>query len=304
MMSKLKLGGLGPEGSFSHKQIKNIAKDGEEVLLFPTFGAVFNALSRGLVQKIIVPIENTTAFQEDEVISLLLEHKFIIREESYLFIRSNIVAKPATSLEDVKVIYSHKKALGQCKKVIAQHGWQKKETLSTSEAAKEVAGSKDLNIAAISSLEAAEIYNLILLKEDVGDRKKNKTRFLHLERPEIERVPILGKEMKATIFFITKNVPDALYRVLGCFAEKGINHCKLSSGPVPLYEGNEEEDTFGQYVFLMESEFRDDQLGEFRKSLSQMKQLTEEVFEAGIYKNACPSQENKQRFVGIYARLP
>ena len=83
-------------------------------------------------------------------------------------------------------MHSHVHALGQCRKVIREHGLRPVISGDTAGAAREVAESGDLTQAAISPPLAAETYGLEILAPDVEDEEHNTTRFVVLSRELVE----------------------------------------------------------------------------------------------------------------------
>ena len=78
---------------------------------------------------------------------------------------------------------------------------------STALAAKEIT-SKD-NCACIANISCIEEYGLALLKDNIQDNSMNKTKFWLLSKMQKQ----VGNKM--ALIFSTKDVPGALYQVLG-----------------------------------------------------------------------------------------
>ena len=100
---------------------------------------------------------------------------------------------------------------------------------NTAVAAKIVAESGRDDIAALSSVNCADLYGLSVLKDDVQDRANNYTRFICVSR-ELEIYP--GAD-RTSIMLALPNKPGALYRVLARFSALGVNMVKLESRPIP-----------------------------------------------------------------------
>jgi prephenate dehydratase len=135
---------------------------------------------------------------------------------------------PGASLDTIRTVHSHVHALGQCRKVIRQHGLTPIISGDTAGAAREVAEAADPTQAAISPPLAAEIYGLETLAEDVEDEDHNTTRFVVLSRDLVEARPDRGPVVTSFIFNV-RNIPAALYKALGGFATNGVNMTKLES---------------------------------------------------------------------------
>ena len=81
--------------------------------------------------------------------------------------------------------------------------------------------------AAIASKRAASVYGMKVLQEDIQSSHQNYTRFFVVEKAG----SILDHGDKTALAFALKNVPGALYDILGIFAARGVNLNKLESRP-------------------------------------------------------------------------
>jgi prephenate dehydratase len=104
----------------------------------------------------------------------------------------------------------------------------------TAGSAREIAEAGDKTRAAIASRLAAEIYGLDIVAEDIEDEAHNTTRFIVLSRDARWAKSGAGPVI-TTFLFRVRNVPAALYKVLGGFATNGVNMTKLESY---MIEGN------------------------------------------------------------------
>jgi prephenate dehydratase len=81
--------------------------------------------------------------------------------------------------------------------------------------------------AAIASRRAASFYEMKILAEDIQTGQRNYTRFFVLEKS----ASIRAEGDKTSLAFSTKNIPGALHKCIGVFAERGVNLSKLESRP-------------------------------------------------------------------------
>ena len=125
-------------------------------------------------------------------------------------------------------MHSHVHALGQCRKIIREHGLTPVISGDTAGAAREVKEAGDPTQAAISPPLAAEIYGLDVLAADVEDEDHNTTRFVVLSRDLVE-APAGNGPVVTSFIFNVRNLPAALYKALGGFATNGVNMTKLES---------------------------------------------------------------------------
>ena len=199
-----------------------------EPLPCPTFEDAFEALKNGDADLAMIPIENTIAGRVADIHLLLPNSGFHIIGEYFLPIHFQLMALPGVKLEDIETVYSHVHALGQCREIIRKNGWKGVVAGDTAGAARMIAETGDRHAASLSPRLAAELYGMNILQEDVHDADTNTTRFVVLSRePEIP--PLEDGPAITTFVFRVRNVPAALYKVMGGFATNGVNMTKLES---------------------------------------------------------------------------
>ena len=195
-----------------------------------TFEDAFLAVDTGKADLAMIPIENTIAGRVADIHYLLPESSLHIVGEFFLPIHFQVMAKPGVKMENIKTIHSHIHALGQCRNIIRDNGWQAIVAGDTAGAAKLVLESDDETMAALSPRLAADLYGLNILAEDVEDADNNVTRFVILSRTEQRTKRQSASEAIMTTFiFRVRNIPAALYKAMGGFATNGINMTKLES---------------------------------------------------------------------------
>ena len=146
------------------------------------FEDVFAAVEGGEADLAMIPIDNSLAGRVADIHHFLPTSPLHIVGEHFLRIRFALLGVPGATLDDVKTVHSHVHALGQCRKVIREHGLTPVISGDTAGAAREVQEAGDPTQAAISPPLAAEIYGLEVLLDDVEDEDHNTTRFVVLSR--------------------------------------------------------------------------------------------------------------------------
>lgn len=219
----------GVEGAYSQ-----IASDKlfslANIMYFDSFEAVFKAVEHGLCEYGVLPIENSTYGSVSAVYDLMKSNNFSIVRSVKVPIRHALLVKPGTRLADVKTIISHEQAIGQCAAFLLAHaGIEVHAVENTAQAARLVAESVEEGVAAISSLECAELYGLSVLETDLQDSDANYTRFIVISR-ELEIYP--GSQ-KVSFMMTVPHKPGSLYEVISRFAVQGVNLTKLESRPLP-----------------------------------------------------------------------
>ncbi|MBQ8693880.1 MAG: bifunctional chorismate mutase/prephenate dehydratase [Synergistaceae bacterium] len=219
----------GVEGSNAQAACDKILPMGK-IMYVNNFKAVFDAVDSGLCKYGVLPIENSTNGSVRPVYDLLLQRKFYIVRGTQLLIQHELLAKKGAKLENIKKIYSHQQALGQCSNYLAKLNFKGVEVLpygNTATAAKMVAESDDLTIAAIASPECAKLYNLECLDDNIQDSDNNYTRFICIAKEPV----IYAGANRLSIILGCGNTPGALYEILSRVAAHGVNMDKLESYP-------------------------------------------------------------------------
>ena len=199
------------------------------ITYFKDFDGVFSAVEKGFCRYGVLPIENSSVGSVNSVYDLMLKHKFYIVKAIKLRINHCLLAKKGVELSQVKEVFSHEKAIGQCSKLLKELGVKITVCENTAVAAKMVEKSDRLDVACISSLECASIYNLSVLKQNANDTDNNYTRFILIsKKPEI-----YDEASKISVMVNLPHEAGSLNNILGRFSTLGLNLTKLESRPIP-----------------------------------------------------------------------
>lgn len=201
---------------------------GLDTLPCPTFEDVFAAMAEGTADLAMIPVENSIAGRVADIHHLLPDSGLHIIGEYFMPIHFQLMAVPGTPIDVITTVRSHAHALGQCRRLIRDHGWRSVVADDTAGAAREVAQAADPSVAALAPALAANLYGLDILATDVEDEHHNTTRFLVLAR-EAQEPPVGSGPVITSFVFRVRNVPAALYKAMGGFATNGINMTKLES---------------------------------------------------------------------------
>ena len=262
----------GEPGANSHQVCKEHYPDWEAVPC-ASFEDVFATVENGEAELAMIPIDNSIAGRVADIHHFLPSSGLHIIAEHFLRIRFSLMGVPGTTLDTITTVHSHVHALGQCRKVIREHGFKPLISGDTAGAAREVAELADPTQASISPPLAAEIYGLETLLEDVEDEEHNTTRFVVLSPDLIQAPPGNGPVVTSFIFNV-RNLPAALYKALGGFATNGVNMTKLESYMV----GGE----FTATQFLAEVDGHPDDIG-LKRALEELQFFTTDVKILGVY---------------------
>ena len=200
------------------------------IMYFASFEAVFSAIESGLCRYGVIPLENSTAGSVNAVYDLMMHHDFRIVRSVRLKIDHNLLVKPGTKREDIREIYSHPQAISQCSEYL--RGFPNAKIIpceNTAVAAKNVAQSDAVGVAALSSRSCMKLYGLECLEASVQDMDNNFTRFICISK-DLEIYP--GAD-RTSLMAVLPHEPGSLYKLLSRFYALGINLNKLESRPMP-----------------------------------------------------------------------
>jgi prephenate dehydratase len=262
----------GEPGANSHQVCRQHYPDWEAVPC-ASFEDVFAAVEAGEAELAMIPIDNSIAGRVADIHHFLPGSGLHIIAEHFLRIRFHLLGVAGASLGSITTVHSHVHALGQCRKVIREHGLRPVIAGDTAGAAREVAELGDPTQAAISPPLAAEIYSLEVIAEDVEDEEHNTTRFVVLSRDLVQASSGNGPVVTSFIFNV-RNLPAALYKALGGFATNGVNMTKLESYMV----GGE----FIATQFLAEVDGHPNDVG-VKRALEELAFFTTDVKILGVY---------------------
>jgi prephenate dehydratase len=222
----------GELGAFSADASRKLL--GNEIELAPceTFEQMFASVEEGRADYCLAPIENSLFGSVYQNYDLLLKHNLRITGEVNLRIVHNLIAPPETKLEEVRRVYSHPVALGQCLHFLAAHPeMQQVAAYDTAGSVKMLMASREPRAAAIASATAAEVYGARVLVAEIEDDPQNFTRFLLLAREDAAAEPPPEAD-KTSIVFALENRTGSLYRAMAVFALRDIDLTKIESRPL------------------------------------------------------------------------
>ena len=252
----------------------------------PDFQQVFRVLAAGKVDYAVIPIENTLAGSVHENYDHLLRFKLPILAEARVRIVHNLIARPGVRFTQIRKVFSHPVALGQCRRFFEKYPHIQAESYyDTAGSVKMLMEQAPDGAAAIASAAAAGFYGAHILKRSIEDDRRNFTRFFLLARKapasgqpfHVSSRRRLGKNLKTSIVFATRNIPGALFRCLSAFALRDININKIESRPL---RGRPWE-----YLFYLDFIGSIDE-PRCRRALEHLAELTDLLQVLGCYREA------------------
>lgn len=190
------------------------------------FADVFERVESGLYDYGIVPVENTLGGAVDQVNRLLIRSDLRIMAAVELPVHLCLLVLPDTNHREIRAVYSHPKALAQCRMFLNRNRLEPIHYPDTAGAAKMLSEKRPRGSAAIASEACARLYRLDVLKENIEDLDRNVTRFVVLAREDGEET---GN--KCSVVFSTEHKAGTLFRVLEVFAGEGISLTRIESIP-------------------------------------------------------------------------
>jgi prephenate dehydratase len=286
---KMRVAFQGEPGAFSEEAAVQLLGEGITTVPRPTFDAAFRAISEGLADALLAPVENTLAGPVVRVYDLLLESALTITAETILPIEHHLIGCHGSSLDSIRSVASHPMALAQCERFFIAHpGLKRVPAEDTAGSVREVLACRDKTSAAIAGRRAAEHYGGVILAAAIQDNAENFTRFVLL-CPASETQPPLPDARKMSIAMRLAHRPGALLASLDPFAKHGVNLQKIESRPI---HGRPWE-----YQFFLDLEA--DSSSQLDSALAEVRQATSDLRVLGLYAAArTPSAAPEARAKG------
>jgi prephenate dehydratase len=256
----MRAGYLGPEGTFTHEALIDALRDAEaELVSLPTIYQTVMAVHDGLVERALVPIENSLEGSVNATLdALAMETEDVaILGEVVHPIRQCLIARAERELDEIEVVVSHPQANAQCARFIRDRLPRARvlSGSSTADAVRMVA-EHDGPWAAIGTRVAAERYGCPVLRDGIEDVTDNETRFVWLGPvgaapggPGAPHPP-RGPWKTAVVFWgVGSEAPGWLVRCLSEFASRDVNLTRIESRP--------RKQGLGRYMFFLDLEGRD-----------------------------------------------
>lgn len=218
----------GAKGSYAD-QVANIVFDDKEISYFKRFSEILDSVENEESDFGILPLENSSYGSVKEVYNLMLKKNFYIVGSYKLDINHFLLGNVGANLSDIKEVYSHPQALGQCRNYIYEKNFKENEYFNTALSAKLVSESKDKKKAAIASKFAAKEYGLKILDKNIQNEENNYTRFIIVSKD----IKIFENSNKISIRLKALDRPGSLIEIVEIFKILDINMTKLESSPIP-----------------------------------------------------------------------
>ncbi len=222
----------GERGSNSHIAAVQMLGPAIEIVPLGLSAEVVAAVTGGIVEAAVLPIENSLHGAVSEHYDLLLDNPLRIHAEGLLRIEHNLIAAPGVQLQAIRHVLSHPVALSQCRRFLAGFKQGRAQPFyDTAGSVRRVVAAGLHDTAGIAPRLAAEIYGGEVLLSNIEDHAENFTRF-HLLLPEAVCSDPGSPADKLSVAFAVEHRPGTLVRALEALAQAGANLTKIESRPV------------------------------------------------------------------------
>lgn len=221
----LRIGYLGPAGSFSHLAATRKFGSSVEYDKLADIAMIFDAIDRKHIDYGLVPVENSSEGFVAATLDGLMRTTSRICAEVQIAVHHNLLAN--CDAPEIQKIYSHPQALGQCRNYLnAQFpNVDRVATSSTAKAAEHAAN--EPHSAAIASTLAGQLFNVKVQFENIEDNPNNTTRFYVLAHQDTQPT----SDDKTALMFTTAHKAGALVEVLNVFQRYDINLTHIDKRP-------------------------------------------------------------------------
>lgn len=270
----LKVGYLGPEGTFSQQAVHKHFGHSAKGLPLSTVEEVFDEVAAGNADFGVVPVENSGQGTIQSTLDLFLTSPLKICGEVELRVHQYLLSRTG-HIEDIERVYSHGLSLAQCKAWLRENlpSVHKEAVVSNAEAVRRAKLSDDA--AAIAGENAAHVYGMKVVAGPIEDRSDNTTRFLVIGRASF---PPSGHDRTSLMVFI-RDQPGALYRILEPLARRDISMNRIESRPA--------HGKLWQYAFFIDVEGHVDE-SPLKDALAEIDDFAGDVRVLGSYPVAVP----------------
>lgn len=287
MTQKIKVAIQGGPASFHEVAAQQYFPEYEvESVPCQSFRQLCETLQHGKADQAVMAVENTLAGSILPNYNLLHQFDLFVTGELWLPIEQNLMALPGQQLQDLTKVVSHPMALNQCMEFLTQQPQlQLQESHDTADSAKEIRNKGLKGVAAIASKQAAALYGLEMLAENIEDRRDNFTRFLvvNQEKPQGER----AFANKASLLLQVSH-EESLGNVFTQLHIHDVHVALIQTLPA----------TARSYAHYMVLELEADSSGNLQETIALLEPLVEYQRLLGLYqKTKYPEQPNPEKKV-------
>ncbi|MGB6300268.1 MAG: prephenate dehydratase [Rivularia sp. (in: cyanobacteria)] len=281
---------LGPAGTYAEQAalryvswLKKNTKTECSLSPYPSIFQTLYSVAKGQADLAVVPVENSIQGGVTVTLDTLWQLDNLQIQLALVVPITHALISCSQNLDSIKTVYSHPQALAQCQKWLEKSlpKVQLVPTNSTTEALQKL--KSDKAAAAISSLRAAQLYDLPVLENGINDYPENCTRFWVVSQPDNSpnhQMLTNTAIITSLAFSVPANLPGVLVKPLQVFADRNINLSKIESRPTKR--------SLGEYLFFMDLEADVDST-KMQSALAELSNYTEILKIFGSY-NILPTE--------------
>ena len=223
------IGYQGVEGSYSHEALLEYFGEAVKTINVNTFEEVFIELNNGNISYGVLPIENSSTGGISEVIDLLYKYDVSIVGEYCLKINHSLLGIPGAQIKDIEEVYSHPQAFMQSKEFLKEYSeWKLISYFNTAKSVEFIKSQNNKKFAAVASKKTAQLYGVDIIKENINFNTNNYTRFIIINKD----LQTDEKNDKISIVLSIAHKSGALFEIIKCIADQGLNMLKIESRPI------------------------------------------------------------------------
>ncbi len=266
----MKIGILGPKGTFSEVAFYLYESNNKNVIAhyYQTLEETTQSLS--VMDKIIVPLENTLEGYVQQILDFLISNEVYIEKELFVDVQFEMISRCAT--DQISNIFVQFAAKGQCQNYIKSlSSVDLTLTSSNTQSLERFHVGQPFDAAIIPSHLVSDHFNHM----NVTDSSHNQTRFIVISKKQLISS---NSQLKVSLVVIpTNDRPGLLYDILSIFKSQNINLTSIMSRPQKNY--------MGKYNFFIEF-IADNHIHKDIENLIELTKTTYTIKILGIYPQA------------------
>lgn len=243
---------------------------------YPSIFQTLCSVAKGESDLAVVPVENSIQGGVTVTLDTLWQLDNLQIQLALVVPITHSLISHSESLDSIETVYSHPQALAQCQKWLEKY-LPKVQLVPTNSTTEGLQKLENVKSAAISSLRAAQLYNLPTLANGINDYPENCTRFWVVSQPGNTPNHEILKDTAfytSLAFSVPANLPGVLVKPLQVFANQNINLSKIESRPTKR--------SLGEYLFFMDLE-ADVSSNKMQSALAELSNYTEILKIFGSY---------------------
>ncbi len=226
LSQSVKVAYLGPQGTYTHAAVQKHFGKSVECIPYTAIDDVFHAVEIGECGYGVVPVENSIEGTINRTLDCITESSLRVCGEVRLRIEHNLLSHAADTSQ-IESVHAHPQALAQCRRWLESNlPGVKRESASSNAAAAKLAVARH-DVAAIAGDQAAELYQLPVMRSNIEDESSNTTRFMVIG--DIDVAPT-GNDA-TSLLVSAPHKPGGLRKMLEPFEQAGVSMTRIESRP-------------------------------------------------------------------------